>query len=317
MKQEDIELLKDIADFEAQHDMEKDFPHGWSWRHVRPIAPAVLSRLYREGYLDSPLHSNAATWYVLSEKGKQVVADQQVIDQLNAPAVAEGGNKGFSIPEDLFNSIEGFEDIKRITLKAIRNEKPVHLLYTGVPGSAKTMFLLELFRLGASYVLGSDTTKSGLADLIFDMEPKILLVDEIDHIGVRDTSILLSLMQTGIVAETKSGKTRRIELQTRVFAASNTTKINPALLSRFLTLYFRPYNRADFLKITENILEKKEGAGPEMARYIAQKVWELPARFADPRQAINIARLADTPEEVDIVIGVIKRRGDEYTSGSD
>lgn len=48
---------------------------------------------------------------------------------------------------------------------------PVHVLFTGVPSSAKTMFLLELARLGAPYILGSQSTKAGI------MSPRILGLD--------------------------------------------------------------------------------------------------------------------------------------------
>jgi len=229
-----------------------------------------------------------------------------------AAVKSEGNPLGLTIPEDLFDTIEGFEDIKRLTQRALASSKPVHLLYTGVPGSAKTLFLLELARLGAAYILGSQATKSGMADLLFNLQPAILLVDEIDHIGNKDTSILLSLMQTGIESEAKHGHTRQIVLPTRVFAASNTTKMPPALLSRFMTLYFRPYAQEDFLMVTTNVLQKREGLEPELAAYIAGKVWALPARFADPRQAISIARLAKTKEEADEIIEVIRKRGNEY-----
>ena len=68
------------------------------------------------------------------------------------------------------------------------------------------MFLMELARLGAPYVLGSQASRAGIAELLFTTEPRILLVDEIDRIGTRDISVLLSLMATGIVSETKHGK---------------------------------------------------------------------------------------------------------------
>jgi len=67
------------------------------------------------------------------------------------------------------------------------------------------MFLLELARLGAPYVLGSQSTKARIADVLFGLEPQILLVDEIDRIGTKDIIILLSLTETGIVSETKHG----------------------------------------------------------------------------------------------------------------
>jgi len=46
MKDGDIELLTEIANFENSVDIEKEFKIGWAWRHVR-IWPATLSRLFK------------------------------------------------------------------------------------------------------------------------------------------------------------------------------------------------------------------------------------------------------------------------------
>ena len=104
--------------------------------------------------------------------------------------------------------------------------------------------------------------------MLFDLEPQLLLVDAIDRIGTKDIAILLSLMQTGIVAETKAGRHREARLQTRVFAASNTTHMPRELLSRFMALLFRPYSHEQFLEVTTNLLRKSEGVDPDLASYI-------------------------------------------------
>jgi Holliday junction DNA helicase RuvB len=297
-----LKYLNEIANFEETHDMSK-FKIGWCHREVR-IQGVILSNLYMAGYLDNVFRSNSRTGYRLNEKGRQAIAANQPV--LETPASSRQSE--LTIPDDLFDTIEGYEDVKRLTLKALTCEKPVHLLYTGVPGSAKTMFLLELSRLGASYILGSQSTKSGVADLLFDFEPAILLVDEIDRIGNKDISVLLSLTATGIVSETKHGNTREITLQTRVFATSNTIRMAPELLSRFMILQFKPYARDNFLMVATNVLRKREGVDAALAAYIAERIWALPARFADPRQAIRVARLSKTKEEVDQVIEFMKNQ---------
>lgn len=221
------------------------------------------------------------------------------------PEPEERSTSPLELPDDLFEPIEGYSDVKALVRQTIQSEKPVHLLFTGVPSSAKTMFLLELTRLGAPYILGSQSTKSGIADVLFDLEPQILLVDEIDRIGTKDITILLSLTETGIVSETKHGKHRETKLKTRVFAASNTLKMSPELISRFLVLRFNPYNRDEFLTVTVNVLKKRENIGEDLASYIAERVWQLPHGFGDPRQAVRIARLANTKEKVDKLLQVL------------
>jgi len=72
MKEGDIELLSEIAQFEDSHDM-SELKMGWSWRHVR-IWPATLSRLFKDGYLENVFRSNSYTGYRLSDLGKKLVA---------------------------------------------------------------------------------------------------------------------------------------------------------------------------------------------------------------------------------------------------
>jgi len=300
MKEGDRELLTEIAQFEDSHDMEKEYRMGWSWRHLR-IWPATLNRLFQEGYLETVFRSNSYTGYRLSEIGRAAVTGAPATD--SPPA-----NPQLVLPDDLFEVIEGYPDIKALVRQVLGTEKAVHLLFTGVPSSAKTLFLLELARCGAPYILGSQATKAGMADLLFAAEPAILLVDEIDRIGTRDIAILLSLMQTGIVAETKMGKRREIKLNTRVFAASNTTRMAPELLSRFMVLRFKPYLREDFLAVATNVLQKQEGVAEDLAGYIAHKIWSQGS--PDPRQAVRVARLAGSREEVDRVLNILVRYSD-------
>jgi Holliday junction DNA helicase RuvB len=262
-----------------------------------------------EGLIEDTYESNSYHGYRLSEKAREML----VMGMPNE--TAEASREKLELPDELFDVIEGYADVKALVRKAIDSEKPVHVLFTGVPSSAKTMFLLDLARVGAPYVLGSQATKAGVADLLFDTEPRILLVDEIDRIGSRDIAVLLSLTQTGIVSETKFGRRREVKLDTRVFAASNTLKMPPELLSRFLVLQFKPYSKAEFLMVASNLLRKQEDVDGDLAGYIADRVWALPQRFPDPRQAVRIARLAKSRDEVDRILGVVTRYSDARGGG--
>ena len=304
MKAGDIEVLRQIADYEKTMDFsQRGTELGWSWRDVR-MQPAVLTRLYLEGLIDCPFKSNSYTGYLLSEAGKQLLEAEEIT---LSPSAEESA--GLELPADLFEIIEGYYEIKDVVRTIIKIKRPVHLLFTGVPASAKTMFLMELARLGAPYVLGSQASRAGIAQVLLDTKPRILLVDEIDRIGSKDISVLLSLMATGIVSETKHNKRREVRLDTRVFAASNTLNLAPEVLSRFMVLEFARYQVDDFMRVAVNILIKQEGIDRELASYIALKVWQGAGRYPDPRQAVRIARLANTKEEVDKVFNLLKRYG--------
>ena len=107
----------------------------------------------------------------------------------------------------IFDSIVGYEGIKRSYLRSLNSREPVHILIVGPPGQANTLFLkciLEAFgSTKAFFTVGGNASKSGIIDVLFDMQPKYLLVDEIEHLKPDYQTMLLSLMETGIVTQTR------------------------------------------------------------------------------------------------------------------
>jgi Holliday junction DNA helicase RuvB len=115
----------------------------------------------------------------------------------------------------------------------------------GKPGSAKTMFLTEIMRskIESYFVVGSNATKAGLVNQLFERRPKYLLIDELEKMSTADQTSLLHLMKTGIISETKINKTRQMQLTSWVFATANSyEKIIEPLLSRFLVLEIPDYS---------------------------------------------------------------------------
>jgi Holliday junction DNA helicase RuvB len=208
-----------------------------------------------------------------------------------------------------FEEIVGHDDVKQIFVKAIVSKRPVHLLLLGSPGSAKTMFLTGIMRhYKASYfIVGSNTTKAGLVNQLFERKPKFLLVDEIEKMSITDQTCLLHLMETGIISETKLNKTRQMELTSWVFATANRCdKIIQPLLSRFAILEIPKYTFEKFREIALTRL-KRENVDECIARVIAEKVWnELGSK--DVRDVIKIARLASTNQDILFVVKMLNRQ---------
>ena len=208
-----------------------------------------------------------------------------------------------------FENILGNDDIKLILNKAILSERPIHIILVGKPGSAKTMFLTEMMRrLKNSYfIVGSNTTKAGLVNQLFEKQPKYLLIDELDKMSGNDQVSLLHLLETGIISETKVKKTREMELTSWVFATANTCeKIIESLLSRFVVVEIPEYTFEEFADITISILSK-ENIDHYVARVIAEKVWhELASR--DIRDVIKVARLAGSIEEISLVVKMMNKQ---------
>ena len=209
-------------------------------------------------------------------------------------------------PEPLFESIVGYSDVKRLFQLSLSSEKPVHILLVGPPASAKTLFMIECMSLERSYfTLGSHSTKSGMIDYLFDKRPRYLIVDEIEHMPMKDQTGLLSLMETGILAETKFQKTRNTHLKTWVFATSNATdRMLTPLLSRFVVLHFKQYSFGSFQEVCTHILGR-EGVTPDVAVAIAEAVWTK-LKSKDIRDCIKIGRLAKTKEDVEWIAQTLR-----------
>ena len=204
-----------------------------------------------------------------------------------------------SIDLNLFESIIGYDDIKKIFKMSLSSDRAVHILLVGPPASAKTLFMLEFLKLERSYfTLGSHSTKAGMIDYLFDFRPRYLLVDEIEHMPYKDQTSLLSIMETGIITETKSQKTRSTQLKTWIFATcNNKEKLLSPLLSRFIIFHLKPYNLSKFIEVSNGILIKND-VPFDVANEISHVVWNK-LKSRDIRDCIKIARLAKSIEDVE------------------
>ena len=215
------------------------------------------------------------------------------------------------LPEDLFSIIEGYEDLKDVFIKSLTASSPVHILLVGNPGTAKTIFMMEIERLGGKLILGGTSSKVGIRDILLDEAPTILIIDEINEINSgKDLTALLTWMESQRVIVAKSGDHREREGKGWVFGACNTTKnISTAILSRFLKFHFEEYSKEEFVKVCIAVLTKRESTDEELARDIAVK---LAIRgYRDVRDAIKVARLSSTKEEVDKIIETMVKYGKE------
>jgi hypothetical protein len=86
------------------------------------------------------------------------------------------------------------------------------------------------------------SSKAGMMDYLLTNKPRYLLVDEIDKMTCRDQIFLLNLMETGIVSETKSGKTRSAQMITSVFAKN----ILAHFFCNFTVVAYFPFQFSNF-----------------------------------------------------------------------
>ena len=287
MKEGDLELLNEIANFEDSHNMD-EMRMGWSWRHVR-IWPATLSRLFKDGYLENVFRSNSYTGYRLSDLGKQLVESSK--DEESE------GNEEVStepIPADgLFGDIIGHNEVKELLVACLIAEKPVHVLLAGPPALAKSLFLWDIERAAderAIWLVGSATSKAGLWDIVSERRPQVILIDELDKMNAGDTAALLSMMEGGRLVRAKKGRELDLANPLRVIAASNRLNVlSPELKSRFAIRRLVAYNRNDYLTVVKGVLVSRENLEENLAGEIARR---LDGLSQDVRDAVRVARLA-------------------------
>jgi Holliday junction DNA helicase RuvB len=160
------------------------------------------------------------------------------------------------------------------------------------------MFLLSLRQhVRESYFVdGGNATKVGIIDYLFKNRAPYLLLDEIDKMSTRDQTFLLNLMETGIITETKYGKTRQAEIKTSVFATCNDPrKLSAPLQSRFFIVELESYTYERFYEITLRLLDTQQ----EIAQIIADAVWNTSRNLRD---CAKIGKLARSQEDVNFLV---------------
>ena len=264
-----VEILQDaLALQEKEERRQTGIWLGFEWFDVH-ANPQTLKKMVTSKLLDITFSSHSSTHYK--------VADPALVREAILAISEPASETQHDMPVDLFESIVGYPDVKTLVRYALEAEKPAHLLLSGPPASAKTMFLIELRRLPQSYyALAATLTAAGLADILFVYEPRFILIDEVERLSPEHIGVLNSLMATGIISETKHGKTRELELDTRVFAAGiRVEKLPQDLLSRFTKLHFVPYTEREFIEVSQRVLTPRENTSMENAKYIARELWQL------------------------------------------
>jgi len=165
--------------------------------------------------------TSAITKYRLSDKGRDLVwafSMEREFAKIPAASVM-----------DALELVVGFDDLKEAIALAVEARRRINFLLEGPPACAKSI-MLEGVRSavpGAYIAFGSRTSAAGLSEALFEHQPSVLLLDEADKMDNEVYSVLLGLMESGEILETKSRKTRGIKLNTMILAACNSSAKMP------------------------------------------------------------------------------------------
>jgi Holliday junction DNA helicase RuvB len=216
-------------------------------------------------------------------------------------------------PEERFLSfIHGYSDIKKLLMRAIVSKESVNLLLAGPPASSKTVFLMEMMKGldNACYIDCTNTTGAGLIDKLFNNDIQYLLLDELEKISKKDQNVLLNVIETGMLVETKVTKTRSIRMKNlKVFATTNNVDaLSKPLKSRFMEFHLPEYTFDQFREIARRLLSKRFGHSNQVADEIASAVWnEMNSK--DVRDILSIAKLARSIDDVSWLVQTFKKYG--------
>jgi len=290
----DMEILRRAYD--REHDTrDRRPPHLRSWEYYTIGASRNdIRRLLDEGLLIIAIKTTALTKYKLSEKGRNLVwalSMEREFAKIPAESVLEA-----------MDLVVGFDDIKEAIARAVEARRRTNFLLEGPPACAKSI-MLEGVRsaVPAAYIaFGSRTSAAGLSEALFEYQPSVLLMDEADKMDNEVYSVLLGLMESGEVLETKSRKSRGVNLDTMVIAAcNNSAKMPREFLSRFaLHVHFPAYSREEFIDVCHGFLTRAEGCPQELAVLIGQFVYDY--GIGDVRKARGVWQLMTAPTEDEV-----------------
>jgi hypothetical protein len=286
---DDISVLREA--FRREHDPKDRRADGYkNWEYYSVGASRDdIRRLLDEGLVTIVVKTSTLTRYKLTQKGNDVVwaaSMEQEMERVPATSIL-----------DAMSLIIGYDDIKQTLAGAIEARRKVNFLLEGPPACAKSL-LLEAVRsiTPRNYMaFGSRTSASGLSDALFEYQPEILLMDEADKMHNDVFSVLLGLMESGEIIETKSQKTRGIKLRTMVIAACNSSaKMPREFRSRFaLHVRFPEYTRDEFIAVCCGFLSRAENCPTDIATIIGISVFDN--HIGDVRKARGVWLLMNEP----------------------
>jgi len=283
----DLEVLKKAASWE-----ERNAPRAWQALDIGATRQDV-NRLLGSGYVERRMASSrmgayqfGSALYKLTDKGRQVFEAKKELPPVTVEDVLNG-----------MAYIVGFDDLKQSIAEAVAYHRRTHFLLEGPPASVKSTMLDAIRNVvpDSTMIFGRGASAKGVSDKLFEEQPSVLLMDELDKSKKEVREMCLGLMETGEIINTKSGDNRGIILETLVIAACNTSEMfSPEFRSRFaMHPVFQSYTRDEFIAVVITMLSRKEKCPIELAEYIAVSVFDN--ELGDVRQPRDIWHMMNAP----------------------
>jgi replication-associated recombination protein RarA len=160
------------------------------------------------------------------------------------------------------------------------------------------------------YIDCTNTSGAGLVEKLFNDDIQYLLLDEVEKMTKKDQNVLLNVIESGMLIETKVSKTRSKQIKSlKVFATTNNVdSLSVPLRSRFMEFHLPEYTFDQFCEITRRLLGKRLGHSSQVADEIAAAVWN-DMNNKDVRNVLAIAKLVHDIDDVSWLVQTYEKYG--------
>ena len=288
-----VESGKQFCDFDPSE-------HGVPWHYMQRLVfkCRILKITYKSNRYK--LYNFTVPLEVVEEKLREysVASDNKLFSE---------SEKTPDIPSDFWAAVEGYDDLKELFVASLRANDPVHILLIGPPSTGKSLMLAEVERIkGSVFVTAGTSTKAGLRDILLNMRPRILIIDELDKItNPNDLSVLLTLMESQRLIVSKHNEYIEVPMKVWVFAAANRVRgIPQELLDRFQQIYIKPYDKETLKRVITKAVTIYTKKDIGFAQYLAERVVESNGTI---REALRLAKIAHDKSDVDRFINIFNK----------
>jgi len=211
----------------------------------------------------------------------------------------------------IFSAIVGYDDLKLRLIREIESEHNNNVLLVGPPGTAKSLFGMEMQKhlKQCYYFDGTGLSWRGLFDFLASRKgAKIVFIDEIDKLNKKEQTSLYNLMETGkVIYQTAKIQYNFLMPGLKVFATSNSIeRLNKPLKSRFAIFRLPEYDYEEFQAIGIKLLSHEYKLPQQTAEYVIDAVWNK-MNSRDVRDLLKIAKIVrknDSPQDIEQLIEV-------------
>ena len=219
-------------------------------------------------------------------------------------------------PAQVFKNIVCRDDLKEIMARSVFAENRTKTLLVGGPGTAKTLFAIEICKKMKNWHFfdGTVTSGKGFIDWMYEHQnAQGVAIDEIDKLKRNEQAMLYNFLESGqIDYETSKAKYHFRMEKCKVVATSNSLeRLSKPLKSRFAILHIPSYTFEEFVEISVRILGENYNILANVAEAIANVTWNT-LNCRDVRMLDHIGsriRKDDRADDIERLVNLMIKYG--------